>query len=248
MMSGSAIEIKDLEYAYKQKKRKGSVNNTVLSIDYWQVKQGERIFLHGDSGSGKTTLLNLLSGILVPLSGQINVFNKDIASLSNAKRDTFRAQHIGVVFQTFNLIPYLTVLKNIQLAAFFAKANNRDTIQRASSLIDALGLPGTVLQKQVNQLSVGQQQRVAIARALINQPQLLLVDEPTSALDASARDSFMQLLMQICKTTNTSIIFVSHDKALSKYFDRAVDLATLNKASAKHNNDVTSASQHQGVI
>ncbi|MGB3726044.1 MAG: ABC transporter ATP-binding protein [Glaciecola sp.] len=248
MMSGSAIEIKDVEYAYKQKKRKDGASTKVLSIEHWLVMQGERIFLHGDSGSGKTTLLNLLSGILVPSTGQINVFNKDIASLSNAKRDAFRAQHIGVVFQTFNLIPYLTVLKNIQLAAFFAKANNRDTIQRASSLIDSLGLPGNVLQKQVNQLSVGQQQRVAIARALINQPQLLLVDEPTSALDASARDNFMQLLMQICKTTNTSIIFVSHDKALSKYFDRSVDLATLNRASVKHTNDANQVAQNEGVL
>ena len=224
----AAIAINSLSYAYQTDK-------SILSIPQWSLGQGERVFLYGDSGSGKTTLLNLLCGILVPTNGSIALFGEDVATMTNRQRDTFRAQHIGVVFQQFNLIPYLTVFKNIQLAAYFARASRAQTQQllsRAQSLIDTLGLPNDVLHKRVNQLSVGQQQRVAIARALINQPKLLLVDEPTSALDASARDAFMQLLMHICEAEQTSLIFVSHDAALGEYFEHQVDLTQLNKVSA----------------
>ena len=224
----AAIAINSLSYAYQTDK-------SILSIPQWSLGQGERVFLYGDSGSGKTTLLNLLCGILVPTNGSIALFGEALATMTNRQRDTFRAQHIGVVFQQFNLIPYLTVFKNIQLAAYFARASRAQTQQllsRAQSLIDTLGLPKDVLHKRVNQLSVGQQQRVAIARALINQPKLLLVDEPTSALDASARDAFMQLLMHICEAEQTSLIFVSHDAALGEYFERKVDLTQLNEVSA----------------
>ena len=224
----AAIEINTLSYAYE-------LDKSILSIPQWSLGQGDRVFLYGDSGSGKTTLLNLLCGILTPSNGSIVLFGEDIATMTNRQRDTFRAQHIGVVFQQFNLIPYLTVFKNIQLAAYFARTSRHQTQQllpRAESLINTLGLPNDVLHKQVNQLSVGQQQRVAIARALINQPKLLLVDEPTSALDASARDAFMQLLMRICEADQTSLIFVSHDAGLGEYFDRKVDLTQLNEISA----------------
>lgn len=248
-MSVLAVELQGVEYSYSQGKAKDKSTNLVLAINEWQIKQAERVFLYGDSGSGKTTLLNLLCGILLPTSGSIHLFGEDITGLSNAKRDTFRAQNIGVVFQKFNLIPYLTVFKNIQLAAYFAnqgKSDNADLAERANALLKSLALPQDVLHKQVRQLSVGQQQRVAIARALINQPKLLLVDEPTSALDASARDAFMHVLMQMCDEANTTLIFVSHDAALGEYFERKVDLMALNKASLEHKNKQTT--QGEGTI
>jgi putative ABC transport system ATP-binding protein len=235
-MSASAIHIKDLTYTYASKRDKSSQNKPVLSIANWEVRRGMSVFLYGDSGSGKTTLLNLFCGILTPSDGEITLFGENIAELSNSKRDAFRAKNIGVVFQKFNLIAYLTVFKNIQLSAYFAKQNNNELLERASTLISALNLPSDVLHKKVNQLSVGQQQRVAIARALINQPKLLLVDEPTSALDASARDAFMRLLMDMCNKSNTTLIFVSHDTALGDYFDSKVDLLSLNTRSTKHEN------------
>lgn len=247
-MSVLALEILDVQYSY-QKQKTSLDSNSVLSIENWQLAQGERVFLYGDSGSGKTTLLNLLCGILQPSTGYIMLFGENITELSNARRDTFRAQNIGVVFQKFNLIPYLTVYKNIQLAAYFAKSQASENLQtRAQNLINALNLPSEILHKQVAQLSVGQQQRVAIARALINEPKLLLVDEPTSALDASARDAFMHLLMQMCDKANTSLIFVSHDTALGQYFDRKVDLMTLNKASLAYKQQSRTELQNGGAI
>ncbi|WP_395338489.1 ABC transporter ATP-binding protein [Ningiella sp. W23] len=227
-MSEPALSIEDVNFAYSKN------GDSVLSVKSWQLLPAERVFLYGDSGSGKTTLLNLLCGIMVPSQGRIKLFGEAINELSNRKRDAFRAKNIGVVFQRFNLIPYLSVAKNIELAAFFAKAatGNKDVTARAKELIKHLKLPTEVLNKQVTQLSTGQQQRVAIARALINEPKMLLVDEPTSALDASARDAFMKILMEICDEANTTLIFVSHDIALGDYFERKVDLANLN--AAKH--------------
>jgi putative ABC transport system ATP-binding protein len=204
-----------------------------LSIAQWQVGTAERIFLQGNSGAGKTTLLNLLSGILIPTSGSISLFDNNIGALSNSKRDAFRAKNIGVVSQKFNLIPYLSVLKNIQLAAYFAKKSKNIVNNDVHTLLKALQLPSHIIHKQVNQLSVGQQQRVAIARALINQPRLLLVDEATSALDTSAKNAFMDLLMQLCDNTKTTLIFVSHDDTLSHYFDStlAISLFSTNKST-----------------
>ncbi len=238
-MPAPAIQVSDLEYAYDEQQKssktdKNGQSNLVLSIESWQLAQGEKVFLFGDSGSGKTTLLNILCGILQAKKGTVMLGGEQLNALSSSKRDQFRAKNIGVVFQKFNLIPYLNVFKNIELATFFAKQNQRDLAQKAAELLEALNLPADVLFRQVNHLSVGQQQRVAIARALINQPKLLLVDEPTSALDASARDAFMKVLMSLCDSVNASLVFVSHDSALGTYFDKTIDLSELNQASTKH--------------
>ncbi|WP_076419251.1 ATP-binding cassette domain-containing protein [Colwellia sp. UCD-KL20] len=226
-MLTAAINIQNMNYCYKH----SPASDLGLAIKQWKVDIGERVFLHGDSGAGKTTLLNLLCGILTPISGNIYLFDNNLGALSNRKRDAFRAKNIGVVSQKLNLIPYLSVFKNIQLATYFANKQGVDIHTSLPTLLKTLQLPDHIMHKQVNQLSVGQQQRVAIARALINNPKLLLVDEPTSALDASARDAFMDLLMQICSNTKTTLIFVSHDKELSRYFDTSLNIATLNKTA-----------------
>ena len=225
-MSTPAINLHNIHYRYSG----STANATGLSIAQWQVNTAERVLLHGSSGSGKTTLLNLLCGILTPTSGSICIFNNNISVLSNSKRDLFRAKNIGVVSQQFNLIPYLSVLKNIQLAGYFVKSSTLDINNYALTLLNALQLPHDVIHKKVSQLSVGQQQRVAIARALINRPRLLLVDEPTSALDTSAKNAFMDLLMQICDNTQTTLIFVSHDMSLSHYFDAKLDISIFSGA------------------
>jgi len=220
-----AINLKKMHYHYKN----SPASDAGISITQWQVDIAERIFLHGNSGSGKTTLLNLLCGILIPTSGSISLFDNNICVLSSSKRDVFRAKNIGVVSQKFNLIPYLSVLKNIQLAAYFAKNSRSDVNNDVQPLLKALQLPSHIIHRQVSQLSVGQQQRVAIARALINHPRLLLVDEPTSALDLSAKNAFMDLLMKLCDNTKTTLIFVSHDASLSHYFDSSLDISTFSK-------------------
>jgi len=224
---GNAIALNDVKYHYADS------NSSGLHIPTWKVNYGDRVFLHGHSGSGKTTLLNLLAGVLTPQSGELSLLGKPFSALPARQRDKFRAQHIGVVFQQFNLIPYLSVLKNIELATYFAKAGKTNVADAAEALLIGLNLPATILHQPANSLSVGQQQRVAIARALINKPEILLVDEPTSALDAAARDAFMTMLIDMCKQHNTTLIFVSHDMYLKKFFETSVEMSSLKQSSLK---------------
>lgn len=208
----SAIEISNLEFTYPSA-------SSMLCVPKWSINKGEHVFLSGPSGSGKSTLLNLLCGTLTPTSGNIQLLGRPFSSLSGSKRDKFRAKHIGVVFQQFNLIPYLTVSQNITATVYFASGNGQQqaTQTRLSVLLHALQLPDDIATQRADALSVGQQQRVAIARALINEPEILIVDEPTSALDTASRDRFMQLLKQV--SAQSTLLFVSHDPSLKQYFD-----------------------------
>ncbi|AWF81217.1 ABC transporter ATP-binding protein [Microbulbifer sp. A4B17] len=217
-----AVEVEQLRFAY----RKGPA---VLEIPYWSLATGEQVFLRGRSGSGKSTLLNLLAGILYAKVGSLKVLGQPLGVMSERKRDRFRAKNIGVVFQRFNLIPYLSVEDNIRVATHFAGFRG-DFPYRVRELLAGLCLGEEVLPKKVANLSVGQQQRVAIVRALINEPELLLVDEPTSALDPEARDAFVQLLMTICKLKKCTLIFVSHDSSLERHFPLVTDIRELNIA------------------
>ena len=189
------------------------------------------MFLSGPSGSGKSTLLNLLCGTLTPTAGNIALLGQPFSSLSNRQRDKFRARNIGVVFQQFNLVPYLSVAQNISAAAYFSGKGNcsQKVLANTCELLDRLQLPSHVLHAKADALSIGQQQRVAIARALTNSPQLLIVDEPTSALDADARDSFMALLKEVA--SDSTMIFVSHDNAMERYFDRHCRISELSLPS-----------------
>lgn len=220
-----AIRINRLVFSYP-----GKNAAVVLDIPSWHIQQGERLFLQGPSGSGKSTLLNLLAGILTTAQGSIEILGQNLGALTAHKRDRFRARHIGIVFQQFNLIPYLNVLDNIRLAAYFGNKENTDIEQKIMQLFTALGLDRSLLCKQTSALSVGQQQRVAIARAFINSPEILIADEPTSALDSDARDAFMQLLTGICQSQGSTLIFVSHDTSLTRHFQRIVNLAAINRA------------------
>lgn len=190
----------------------------VLMIPHWQVKTAGRLFVRGASGSGKSTLLNLIAGLLIPQQGEIQIEDTVINQLTGHQRDAFRGRQIGMVFQRFNLIPYLTVLDNLRLASHFSGLSASDAQQRAIQLLEKLGLSVNLHKRYANELSVGQQQRVAIARALINQPALLLVDEPTSALDSQQRDQFINVLLNQLAETGTALIFVSHDEALAGHF------------------------------
>ncbi|WP_412727740.1 ABC transporter ATP-binding protein [Alteromonas sp. D210916BOD_24] len=224
-----AIDIHHLQFAYD---KNGAI---VLAIDNWQVLQGEHVFLSGPSGSGKSTLLNLLCGTLTPTSGTISLLGQPFSALTNRQRDKFRASNIGVVFQQFNLIPYLSVLQNIQAAVYFAPSTHLDSlavVQKAKDLLTKLQLPLRILHTKADALSIGQQQRVAIARALINDPKLLIVDEPTSALDADARDNFMSLLKEVAG--KSTMIFVSHDLSLSHYFDCHCKISELTHSPVTH--------------
>ena len=170
-------------------------------------------------------MLNLLAGILTTAQGSIEILGQNLSALSTRQRDRFRARRIGIVFQQFNLIPYLNVFDNVRLAAYFGNKENEDRTENTNCL-RRIGPFDT--NKQTNALGVGQQQRVAIARALINSPEILIADEPTSALDNDARAAFMQLLTNVCRNQRSTLIFVSHDTSLAQHFQRIVDLTTLN--------------------
>ncbi|MBT1450106.1 ABC transporter ATP-binding protein [Glaciecola sp. XM2] len=220
-----AIQFEDLVYRYNKDSEHADV-----AVDDWKIHAGQHVFLRGQSGSGKSTLLNLLAGILKPDSGTIRILGEAFSDLSSRQRDAYRAKHIGVVYQQFNLIPFISVLKNVQLAAHFANTPTSQVEQFLNALFPKLELPLDCLHKKASELSVGQQQRVAIARALANKPDILLVDEPTSALDASARDAFMKVLIDVTNKYGSTLIFVSHDAHLQSYFETVIDMQTLNTA------------------
>ena len=209
----------------------------VLDIETFAVQQGEKVFLKGPSGSGKSTLLNLVAGVIVPQEGAVTVGDTAVSTLRGARRDAFRADHIGFIFQMFNLIPYLSVLENVTLALTFSKRREARTKasgaanEEAARLLSRLGLDDALQSRPVTELSIGQQQRVAAARALIGSPDLLIADEPTSALDADTRESFIRLLFEECDRAGMTLLFVSHDGSLEGLFDRSLDLRALNRAS-----------------
>jgi len=211
----------------------------VLSIDEFRIDRGERLFLQGPSGSGKTTLLSLIAAVLTPQAGSIVVDDVALDSLKGGQRDQFRVDKIGLVFQQFNLLPFLSVRDNIQLPCRFSKQRRSNANQgglalkaETDRLLQAMHLaPAEVENKPVTSLSVGQQQRVAVARALIGRPPLIIADEPTSALDTDTRRAFLDLLFAETEAAKSTLLFVSHDASLADAFDRRIDLREINVAS-----------------
>ena len=202
-----------------------------LDIADFAVGADEQVFIHGESGSGKSTLLNLIAGVLTPQQGNIIALEQPLSALSAATRDRFRVDHIGLIFQQFNLIPYLSVLDNVLLPCrFSARRNQRagNAKHAATTLLQHLDLDAALWQRPATQLSVGQQQRVAAARALIGRPEIIIADEPTSALDAMRQSAFLDLLRRECKAANSALLFVSHDLRLAEHFDRSLSIREIS--------------------
>lgn len=211
----------------------------LLDLPSLRIGRGERVFLEGPSGSGKSTLLNLLAGILLPRAGRLQVLGQDLSALRAGGRDRFRADHVGFVFQLFNLLPWLSARDNILLACRFSPqrrariaAAGSTPAAEAARLSGRLDLGTALLDRPAAQLSVGQQQRVAAARALIGRPGLVVADEPTSALDADRQQAFIDLLLEECAAAGAALLFVSHDARLAAHFDRVLDLGALNHAAS----------------
>ena len=209
----------------------------LLDIPCFRLEAGERLFLKGPSGSGKTTLLGLLGGVQVAQRGRVSLLGHDLGRLSAGARDRLRVEHSGYIFQQFNLLPFLAVRDNVELPCRFsarraarATARHGSVAAAASELLERLGLGRALYGRRADQLSIGQQQRVAAARALIGQPELVIADEPTSALDVDSRAAFLDLLFAECRAAGASLLFVSHDRSLAPLFDRALDLAEINRA------------------
>lgn len=224
------LAVEGLRFGYQPER-------TVLDLPELQLAAGESLFLRGPSGSGKSTLLNLVAGVLLPQAGSITLLGQSYAGLGAGARDRFRADHIGFVFQQFNLLPYFNAIDNVLLPLSFSPRRRQRlggaARAQAADLLTRLKLEAGEHDRPAVELSVGQQQRVAAARALIGAPELIVADEPTSALDADTRDAFLALLFDECRRAGASLLFVSHDRSLEARFDRALDLTALNRAGAR---------------
>ena len=230
-----AIEISELQFSW------GTSSAPILDINSLRVDKGQSVFIEGPSGSGKSTLLALIAGVLTPLQGGVAVLGHRLNTFSDYQRDRFRSDHMGVIFQMFNLIPYLSVEENVTLPCRFSRLRREKALccdgslaAEARRLLAHLDMdhPG-ILTRPVTELSVGQQQRVAAARALIGSPEIVIADEPTSSLDAGHRHSFIRLLFEECQKAQATLIFVSHDTSMTSLFDRHVRLSEINRTERK---------------
>lgn len=215
----AVIQIKDLSFSYE------TDSKPVLQIPHLTIDKNETVFLFGASGSGKTTLLEILAGVITAQSGEVEILGQKTQTLSLSQRDQFRSDHIGYIFQQFNLIPYLTAKENILLPFTFSQKKFDQALY--DTIISSLGLLEHI-EKLATHLSVGQQQRVAAARALMTKPEIILADEPTSALDYDHRENFLKILFSLVKAQGSTLIFVSHDRSIEKLFDRHLNLSDVN--------------------
>lgn len=227
MPAAAVIEISDVAFSWP------GPEGYRISIDRFALNKGSRTLLLGPSGSGKSTLLSLLCGIAAPSRGTIRLLGTDITQLSSRARDRFRAEHIGIIFQMFNLLPYGSVVDNVLLPLSFA-GQRRKRAQASGSaeaeamrLLGELGLSTSQCQSTAAKLSVGQQQRVAVARALIGAPEIIIADEPTSALDTARQASFLDLLSNQVAQSGSTLIMVSHDETLGSRFDHVLQLSDI---------------------
>ena len=225
------IHIQDLQFTWPGQ------TAPCLDIPELIVHTGERIFIHGPSGSGKSTLLGLLGGVLTPERGTIRVLGAELSRMRPALRDRFRSDHVGFLFQLFNLVPYLPVIDNVVLPCRFSARRRAQAVATGNSvrdealrLLSHLDIEPALLARPVTDLSVGQQQRVAAARALLGRPEIVVADEPTSALDADRQAAFLKLLLQECDDAGATLLFVSHDRRLATHFSREIALPSLNRA------------------
>lgn len=207
-------------------------DQALLSFPDIDLPQGDHLFLRGPSGSGKSTLLSLICGLSPLQQGRLELLGENVGHCSRGQLDRLRANRLGVIFQQFNLVPYLDPLANVLLPCRLSSQRRSRTSpsapEEARSLLSALAIPESHWSRGISELSVGQQQRVAAARALIGAPSLILADEPTSALDSDNRDRFLDVLLGLANQRQTSVLFVSHDESLARHFHRQLSLGDVS--------------------
>ncbi|MBO8163424.1 MAG: ABC transporter ATP-binding protein [Brevibacillus sp.] len=201
----------------------GKLKVPVLFDISLHIKAGEFVALCGSSGSGKTSLLNLLAGLTKPDEGRIWVSGHEISRMNENKLCIFRRNYLGFVFQSFNLLPTLTAVENVELPLVFSGEKKRNRRKRAIEMLEQVGL-GDRIHHKPNELSGGQQQRVSIARALVNKPNIVLADEPTGNLDSVTEQEILQLMRSINREHGTTFVIVTHDDEVAKQSDRIIFL------------------------
>jgi len=214
------LEVKNIKRVFPS----GDVKVMAVNDVTFQVPTGQFASIVGRSGSGKTTLLSLLGALDKPTSGSITVDDQDITKLHDHALIAYRCQKIGFVFQGYNLVPNLTAAENVMLPMEFAGLPKKERQTRAKHLLEQVGLTDDQIERKPGRLSGGQQQRVAIARALANKPKLILADEPTGNLDSTTGKMIFDLLHDLAKSENTTILVVTHDLTIAGQTDRAFEL------------------------
>jgi putative ABC transport system ATP-binding protein len=222
----AVLEVSDLKKSFAAPD--GSVL-PVIDVPSLVLKEGEQLALQGSSGSGKTTLLHLIAGILRADGGRIVLGGRELSGLSESQRDEWRAENLGYVFQTFNLLQGYTACENVLLGMMFGPGADEAF---ARKMLERVGL-GDRVNYRPRQLSVGQQQRVAVARALANRPKLVLADEPTGNLDQKNAREALKLIREMCRENNAALLLVSHDPEVLGQFETVKDLRELNRAAAQ---------------
>ena len=215
-MTGSIV-IEDLKHTFQL----GKIDVPVLHGIDLQVKPGELVALCGASGSGKSTLLNLIGGLTKPTHGQIIVNALDITRLDENQLCVFRQKNLGFIFQSYNLIPSLTALENVELTLIFAGCSPKERKEKARTILNLVGLSDRMGHRP-NELSGGQQQRVSVARALVNNPSIVLADEPTGNLDSRNGEEIMNLMRRINIERKRTFLVVTHDLSLARLADRVI--------------------------
>ncbi|WP_437201716.1 ABC transporter ATP-binding protein [Planctomicrobium sp. SH664] len=221
-----SLELKDVQKSYREP---GGSTLPVLNIPHFRLQQGEQVALLGQSGGGKTTLLNVIAGITAPDRGHVLIDGFDITRLVEPARDQFRAERIGIVFQTFHLLQAFTALENVLLGMTFSGKPNP---AYARKLLERVGLSQR-MHHRPKQLSVGEQQRVSVARALANRPRLMLADEPTASVDIANQETILKLLTETCEEFDISLLLVTHSPEVSTRFKRVEQLNSFNQAGSR---------------
>lgn len=217
------IELESVEVTFNA----GKESMKILDIPRWNVKEGDRVAIFGPSGCGKSTFLNTLSGLLPATKGKIIICEHALETMSEARRDSFRARHIGIIFQNFNLLHGFSALENVLVAMTFSP--RKPDLEEAKHLLDEVGLSHR-LNYYPSQLSSGEQQRVAVARALANRPKLLLADEPTASLHPVNKEDVLRLLLDMCDRHGCTLVLVTHEQEVISLFHNTVTFLELNRA------------------
>lgn len=224
MPHADALHIRSLRFQYSPS------GPLVIDIDELRLAAGEQVLLTGSSGRGKSTLLYLIAGLMEPTGGSVSIAGQDIHALTGHKRDEFRGKSLGMIFQTFNLLPGFSAAENVMLAMMFSDIPKGEHRDRALDLLKTLGVDRP--NASTDELSIGQQQRVAVARAMACKPALVLADEPTASLDPENAVGAMDLIQQACAENGAALLCVSHDPSMAVRFERRADLHQLSASPA----------------
>lgn len=220
------IQLRDIEMKHED----NGQEILALKLKKLNIEEGKQVAFIGASGSGKTTLFNLISGMIVPTKGTVEVNDLEITSLKESERDLFRANHIGYIFQDFNLFNEFTVLQNVILPLSFSKAyDKKEMNDMAKQVLKEVGMAEKINQK-VKTLSGGEKQRVAIARSIINSPDIILADEPTGNLDYKNGAKIMDILTKIAREKKATLIVITHNNSQLDMFDEIMDIEKMNEA------------------